>query len=129
MKTTFKIGLGLILLNTLFTFAAMAQEKEPATAQQIKEDRVPGLKYGPKKIEVPPQSNEKEKNYKQGDSKAYLFTDYRKPQQGLKQASKQANAAAATQVKLPSDTEKPVQKEEKKTEAPKVPPMQTEGPN
>ncbi|WP_316816348.1 hypothetical protein [Pedobacter nyackensis] len=128
MKSTFKNGLGLILLNTLFVFAAKAQEKEPATAQQIKEDRVPGLKYGPKKTEVPPQSSEKEKNYKQGDSKAYLFTDYRKPQQGLKQASKQTSTKTAAPAKLPSEAE-PVQSKEKKAEIPKAPPMQNEESN
>lgn len=124
MKTIYKKYLGFMLISFLSAFGtakAQQQDKEPVTARQIKEGTVPGLKYGPKKTAPKFRDNDKQKNYRGTDSKAYLFTDYQKPQQGMNQVSKQISPKAAGTVKLPSDAPLSAEKEEVKVVPPKLP--------
>ncbi|ACU03891.1 hypothetical protein Phep_1680 [Pedobacter heparinus DSM 2366] len=124
MKTTYKISLSFVLINTLFLFsAANAQDKKAITAQQIIDGTAPGLKYGPKaQQKITTTDSEKEKAYKSGDFGTYIFTNYKSTApQGLNKRSKQAGANATGSAKLPSDAPQPAQKEEKKSEAPKLP--------
>lgn len=126
MKTINKVNsIVMIAAGLLISSAAQGQDKyktNESVGRQLIENSVPGLKYGPESTKKQEIAAAEAKQNTKGNIRDIIFTN------GVPApASKTARAALGKSAssKLPSDAKAP-EKEEKKAETPKLPPMQTE---
>jgi hypothetical protein len=129
MKTIYKINsVVLISAALLICSAAVAQEKyntAERVGKQLKQNSVPGLKYGPEPQLKQGNEPVDPKRDTKGNIRDILFTGGipATTEQTLK--TNRPALAKSAQSALPSDAKLP-EPDQKKTEAPKLPPMQTE---
>ncbi|MDR6782642.1 hypothetical protein ABIE26_000870 [Pedobacter africanus] len=133
MKTIHHIST-LLFVSVILILGSNTKAQEFKTGESIKaqllQGTTPGLKLGPVVQKKQSEDNSKELQYTSGNFKAYL----QKAAQGSgaggagtqsRSIAPSANKAKTGSSQMPSDGKTP-EPEQKKTEAPKLPPMQTE---
>lgn len=132
MKTLHHIST-LLFVTLIITFGSNAKAQEFKTGESIKmqllQGTTPGLKSGPVVQKKQSEDNSKELQYTSGNFKAYLQKTAQGSGSGGAGAKSRSIAppagkkTGASQMASEGKTPEP---EQKKTEAPKLPPMQTE---
>lgn len=132
MKTLHHIST-LLFVTLLITISSNAMAQEFKTGESIKaqllQGTAPGLKLGPVVQKKQAEDNSKELQYTSANFKAYLQKAAQGSGSGGAGAQSRSIAPPAGKKtgasQMPSDGKIP-ESEQKKTEAPKLPPMQTE---
>lgn len=133
MKTIQHIST-LLFVGLIIILGSNAKAQEFKTGESIKaqllQGTTPGLKSGPVVQKKQAEDNSKELQYTSGNFKVYLQKTAQGSGSGGAGAQSRAIAPLANKTKtgsnqMPSDGKTP-EPEQKKTEAPKLPPMQNE---
>lgn len=128
MKPIYKINVVMISAALLICSTAGAQEKYNTTERvgnQLKQNSVPGQKYGSEPQQKQAFSAAGPKQDTKGDIRAVIFTRGVPSIAAQPLKTNRSAAAKSAPVALPSDAKLP-EPDQQKTPPPKLPPMQTE---